>query len=432
VLGRKKDRSHFRLASSLVRPYHEQTRPNTCRYVTVFQLFMTAERLLGPAKIDLPGDGRKAQTRFPGGRHVGALISTAKYFWEKLCTFVKRLPDSGEKYQNQEISSEIEKKIDGRGRPSIADNFLVGTRNAWVSLLEESWPDVGWGLLSIRKRPRSSIQDIQSVLAPLKEKSNGILASALLRQAAPGATTSELIRQSRKSLSDLDQTIRRMSSEVNDAIWRCNETTTALEQRLSDQPQRETIENECIQRYVHRIRLQKNFPALEQEAAVAARNLADEEANFCQTQLLKFLTSRGRYVIEPLSLANVLAGLPVMAWRQSYDRCSAMPYTSDPHFSYRLLRAIIEICEKRPAGDLTSLLDFFKTRVSELKKEHSSARDYLRKNWHDFRIAVEECWGGVYSADEFAFAVTRTCIRIVSLSKTPAQRILAEKEELKD
>jgi hypothetical protein len=394
---------------------------------------MTVEQSLALAKIDLPGDVGNVLTRFPGGeRRVGALISTAKYFCEKLCTFVKRLPDGGEEYQNQEVSSEIEKKIDGRGRPSIADKFLEGARNAWVSLLEESWPDVGWGLLSIRKRPRSSVEDTQSVLAALKEKSNGGLVSAFLRQAALGATNSDLIRRSRQSLSDMDERIRRTSSGIYDQTYRCNETAAALQQQFSDETEREIIENECIHRYVHLIRLNKNLPMLEEERAATEKKLADEEASFCQTQLLNYLTSRGRYAIEPLSLANALAGLPIMAWRQSYDRCSAMPYESQPHLSYRLLRAIVEMWAKRPDSTLASPAEFFKTRVSELKNEHASARDYLKKNWYDLRLAIQESLKAGYSGDEFAFAITRTCIRLMLAPKTPGQRILAENEELED
>jgi hypothetical protein len=341
------------------------------------------------------------------------------------------MPQRGEIYQNQKISSETETKMDGRGRPTIADNFLVGARNEWVSLLEECWPDVGWGLLSIRRRPRSTVQDIQSVLAPLRKKPKGGLACAFLRQAAPGEANSELIRRSRQSLSDMYERLRRTSSEANDQIYKCNATAAALQQQLADQTERETIENECIQRYAHFVRLHKTVQALEQEKAAAEKKLADDEANFCQTQLLNYLTSRGRYAIEPLSLGNALAGLPIMAWRQSYERCSEMPYELLAHFSYRLLRVIIEIWRKRPEGALESLADFFKNAALSLGGDDVSVRDYLRTNWHDFKIAIEESLKAGYSGDAFAFAVTRMCISIVSAPKTPTQQILAEKEELK-
>src|SRR6266403_1056229 len=44
-----------------------------------------------------------------------------------------------------------------RGRRTIPDSHLLGARDQWTSLLEESWPDIGWPLLQIRERPTSTI-----------------------------------------------------------------------------------------------------------------------------------------------------------------------------------------------------------------------------------------------------------------------------------
>ena len=160
--------------------------------------------------------------------------------------------------------------------------------------------------------------------------------------------------------------------------------------------------------------------------------LRNQEAVFYQTELLSYLTTK-RGTVEPLSIANALAGLPIMGWRQSYDRCSAMQYESEPHLSYRLLCAINEIWRKRPENLVPHPVDFFRLGVLDLPSKHSSARDYLMKNWHDFKVSLEESWNpDSYFGDELPFVIARTFINVVSVPKSPAERIMAAKEELQD
>src|SRR6266850_2512806 len=80
-----------------------------------------------------------------------------------------------------------------RGRPTIPDNFLLGARNGWASLLEESWPEIGWSLLQIRERPTSTIDDVRKAFQPVKEKPhNSGLANAFNRETVETATPAEV------------------------------------------------------------------------------------------------------------------------------------------------------------------------------------------------------------------------------------------------
>lgn len=380
-------------------------------------------------KIELPGKTRSTKQELSGSRPRLGLIYLAINLWDRIRVLIRKLARKGDPSQNQNISPENEKE-DGRGRPTIPDNFLVGSRNAWVCLLEESWPDVGWSLLSIRKRRASSIQDVQSALAPLKAKYDGTLASAYLRQTA-SPSNAELIRKGRIALSALHEEIQDTIGKIRDAELSCNEVSAAFLQKQLAPSEIDIIERKCADRFTKLIHLRKRLPVLEPRASAAETALADQEADFSQNQLLSYLAAR-RYAVEPLNIANALAGLPIMGWRQSYERCSAMPYESQAHFSYRLLKAITQILEKRPDGALDSPVDFFKAGLSGLKKDQSSVRDYLQKNWHDFRISMEECLKAGYSSEEFAFALARNCITVVATPKSPTECILAENEELKN
>src|SRR5258706_6802832 len=80
-----------------------------------------------------------------------------------------------------------------RGRRTIPDNFLLGARNAWAALLEESWPEIAWPLLQIRERPTSTIDDVRKAFRPAKDKPhNSGLAAAFYREASEIATPADV------------------------------------------------------------------------------------------------------------------------------------------------------------------------------------------------------------------------------------------------
>jgi hypothetical protein len=47
----------------------------------------------------------------------------------------------------------------------IPDNFLLGARNAWVALLEECWPEIGWPLLYVRDSRNGTIEHLRKALS---------------------------------------------------------------------------------------------------------------------------------------------------------------------------------------------------------------------------------------------------------------------------
>jgi hypothetical protein len=377
----------------------------------------------------LSGDDRLARMEFSGGWLESGRIFRARNLWERLCSWFRRLRRPDKAYQNQDISSESERE-EKRGRPTTPDNFLVGARNAWVWLLEESWPEIGLALISIRKRKKSSIQDIQTALTPARGKGNGGLVTNFVHTTVDMSDTAQ-VRQGRKDLFDLAERIREVGAEVSDADWRCNETINALLQPDAGPGEKEIVEDETTQRCIRLIRLRKKMFSLEQEAGWAAEKLADQEAYVSQSQLLDYLQS-GRYAVEPLSIGNAMAGLPLMGWRQSYDRCSAMPYETESHFNYRLLQAVVAIWDKRPERSIESPADFFKAGILSLPKSRGSIRDHVRKYWRDFRVSIEECSKTGYSDFELPFALTRIFIASVLKQKSLAEQILSQREELSD
>lgn len=190
------------------------------------------------------------------------------------------------------------------------------------------------------------------------------------------------------------------------------------------------LEPETIRRYTQLVHDSKILWALRAERDALERQLSKQEAFVFQFELLKFLKSKDRYAIEPRQLADSLAGLPTMNWRQSYVRCSKMPYDSEPHLHFRVLQVIREVWNMRPKPMLASPAQFFRAKLKGLPKRRGYIREFLWKHYRDLRLAIDKCSKVSYSSEKWPVEVTRVFLRLMSLEKSPAERVLAEGEEI--
>jgi hypothetical protein len=340
-------------------------------------------------------------------------LSVYYYVWRKR---VKRS-------RKQDISSKTGK---GRGRPTIPDNFLLGVRNAWAALLEESWPEIGWALQRLRNQRNATPEGVRKALSPLKYKPNEGLVAVFLSERSEKSVPA-IIRKGREDRRRLAEDIYQAGTEIAELEWKCREADTVLLQGCEE----EVLVSEIIKRYRRLIHFQKQLWSAQKETNIVENKLLDQEAYVCQTQLLNYLHSR-RYNVEPLSIADALAGLPIMVWRQSYSRCSAMPYESEPHLLYQVFQIIDKICGRRPFGTPDSPTEFFKRELTASIQGKSHAGAFLRTNWRDLRLAIEKVQNSNLPPAEMPFAISQIFVGLVSLHKGPSERILAEREAIMD
>src|SRR5260370_19549458 len=94
-----------------------------------------------------------------------------------------------------------------RGPRSLPDNHLLGRRNAWTELLEQSWLKIGWSLLRIRDKRTSTIEDIRKAMESVKAMPhNSGLAEHFYRETLEPAKPSTVIKI-RIQVGDLDAEI---------------------------------------------------------------------------------------------------------------------------------------------------------------------------------------------------------------------------------
>lgn len=314
-----------------------------------------------------------------------------------------------------------------RGRPTIQDNFLLGARNAWISLLEETWPEIGWHLLCIRDRRKSTIENIRKAFEPVKAKPhNPGLAAAFYRESSESATPAD-IRRNRKHLSELDGEINQTEAKYREQQRSCQEADAAL--KMASPSEIGTIQDEGTRRLKGLLQLEDELKRLFLERDALYMKTQDQEAFAYRSELLDFLHSR-RYAINPRKLANALAGLPLMKWRQSFVRCSGITFDLEARREYRVFEVFSSICSRQSDRLKDPPLELFRAELLRLPKKLGYTRQFLWDNWHDLRAAIDECWKSEHAPASIPFVLTSLFIRNVMRQKNPAERILADRDKL--
>jgi hypothetical protein len=191
---------------------------------------------------------------------------------------------------------------------------------------------------------------------------------------------------------------------------------------------KETILLEITRRRESFAGMAENVQKLESEREASYKKVLGQESYFCRSQLLHFLHAR-RYAVKPRPLANALAGLSYMRWRQSHLRCSKMAYDNEPHLWYRTWEAMRKIWRRNRTEFGKPPVEFFRTAILKLPKK-SAVRQYICKNWRDFRIAIEQSWDPHCPFERVPFALTANFVQNVMRPKNSVEQVLAAQEQL--
>ncbi len=314
-----------------------------------------------------------------------------------------------------------------RGRPTINDGFLEGARRQWASLLEESRPEIGWRLLQIRKNPASTIEDVRKAFQPVKEKPhNPGLAQGFYRPTFKTATPAE-VHRNRVQVGELQGELVHVQRKLADAERSVSEIDSAL--RTATAEQVSLVQHEIAQRKQMLLQLQNEFNLLTTQEKNLSIETSDQEAYVYASELLDFLHSHGRYAVNPVSVANALAGLPMMGWRQSHLRCSRMPLQQS-RLHYLVLEVILDLWKRRQGESKEYLTEFFKTQLPKLPTKLDYTRTFLLESFYDLRLAIEECLQIKHEDGEVPYLLTSTLMRNNRSQKSTLEKMVAEQEKL--
>jgi hypothetical protein len=336
----------------------------------------------------------------------------------------------GQDFVAQKVqTSEVRK----RGRRTIGDNFLLGARNGLLSFFEQVWHEIGWQLLQIRRQGTGTMDDVRNVFEAVRskpayrDKPDHHWADCFLR-GLPQAATDKERRANRIKAAALHSQIQKMRSQQQELEYTSAYAETAVQQ--AGENEKEIIQSDANQKKARLEELKENLRRTEAESNELDKMMRERETYFYCSQLLDFLC-KGKYAVKPLPLANSLAGLVDMGWRQSLARCSKMPRSSfHVHYPYGVLEAISRIWKRRTKNPELSMTDLFHAEIPKLRKQDREARTYLAEGWRDLRMAIAECSSAKHNDDFMPYAITQAFVNNRSRSKTQAEQILDEHDKL--
>jgi hypothetical protein len=112
----------------------------------------------------------------------------------------------------------------------------------------------------------------------------------------------------------------------------------------------------------------------------------DGEAYFARAELVHFCRSK-RYRLAPLNIANALAGLPLIGWRQSAKRCKKWKSVGEKGVSFQVFEII-----RRIVASNTRRLEFVRDAelwLRDRRSSESAGMADLHKNWYYLRRSIQ-------------------------------------------
>lgn len=311
------------------------------------------------------------------------------------------------------------------GRPTIADNFLLGSRNQWQVFFGECWPDTGWHFLKIRKRRGNTIEDLRKVFESVQAKPHCDRARLFLR-GLPQPVTVQRLRAQRIAHNKLLYALQDMRREIPDLQRSLSEAEDAL--KSVDEKDRAAVEVQASPRAEVLKQHHAMISAKECECDVLEMEVRDGEAYVYCSELLDFLRSK-RYAVTPLNLANALAGLPDMRWRQSLVRCSKFGADVGTQYPYAVFQLIDRVWRRMGMRLGRTPVDSFRAELLKLPKK-SYLRDRLCEQWRDLRLVIEEACKAKHEPGFVPYALTSAFLRNLSRQKTSVDYVLDAQEKL--
>ena len=312
-----------------------------------------------------------------------------------------------------------------RESESRADGFLIGSRNAWLSLLEQCWPIIGSQILSVAQKPASTIDLMRRAFLPAKEHPyNSGLATHFYRehiqQATPADVVNTGIRLERVSADVLEATADR-----EQAARSCTEAEAAL--GLATNPKdKEQVQRVVQQRKEDLARLDAKLSDLQQTQKQLDETLLDQQAYVSQSEMLDFVLA-AEHPVDPRHIANALAALPRKSWRESFALCSQIPFDSYVQHEYQVFLVISAILNDHSSDFNGGAVDAFRLALLKLPPE-GPGQPFFCNNWGDLKSVIEELGN---SGPLDPFSLTRMFLKQAMRQKNPLEKLIADSERLR-
>jgi hypothetical protein len=261
-------------------------------------------------------------------------------------------------------------------RKSLSDGELWGARSALLDLLGRFWAHIGWEISKTK-----NVQQLRAAFQPIPESSGRL--DFFVRPSISKASI-QTARSTQKRLGRLIEQNRLGYEHERILRERLDRAKNALQQ-AKDESEAAYIDGIRQEREQALQAFSAKYETLQQEERDLHNQVMNQRAYIAQNELLAFILSH-RYTINPLNLANGMAGLPNMGWRQSMKRCQKIQERPGPGFGYSTFKLIERVKNKSSKRNFLVVL---KAELRKQPKRNFAARE-MKKNWYYLQHAVKE------------------------------------------
>jgi hypothetical protein len=305
-----------------------------------------------------------------------------------------------------------------RGRPSeLSDAQLHNRRDQLLQIFEGVWGQIGWELETCKKAD-DLILILASIADPKSWVRDVIIQFCLPYSGPASGTILRTIRAQRRALAkpiyDADES-RRLAEErlrqVNSALSQAHGRIRRIVKRTRKMRRKEYA------------RVTQQYSELYKRQNKLDLRLKGIQADFSRQELFDFLTSK-RYVLTPTALANALAGLPYMGWRQSVRRCTKTRSPITNGLMYQIFKAIRYLTAAAKKTNVQALVKNFREDIPVLPSRYQLPKTELATNWLYLEPAIRQAYRTKSHREQLPFEITKRYFQRIQ-SQTQVDLVLA-------
>jgi hypothetical protein len=327
-----------------------------------------------------------------------------------------------------------------RGRPTLSDDELVWRRDELAHLLSVSWCEIGWLLRGAR-----TAEGIRSALS-LVSWGKDYLVSLFLRNAPTKVSGNELRarRRTHRKAATHTQDIQKKHEQVSQLYSQIKQAVAQ-----ADGDELSVLQADLVTYEDKLTQVTTELDRAKSEEQQLRSSLQDAEAGFAQHELARIIREK-RCSLNPLRLANAMAGLPIIGARISYVRCSKLKCSGWPQFQFTVFKFIESAWNRRERYPSMSLVELFDQEIRRLPRKVRRAeypsniavpadqkridnflRSYLGENRRYLRLAIEKTLqAGIVDPDRIPFLIVSNFTSILGVPRSALTLALAERERI--
>ena len=268
-------------------------------------------------------------------------------------------------------------------RTEFSDPQLHNRREQLVQAFAAAWGEIGWELRRCQKP-----SDLIRIFTLFSETYvRDIIAVLCCPSAEPvSSATPRKVRAKRRLLVEPIRQAYELKRQAQEQLQRADQAlfqAPGINRRMLKRARKRRRREAC--------KSLQDYRALSDEERRLDARLKDLESSFARNEVFRFLKSR-RYELTPLSLANAVAGLPYMGWRQSMRRNAKARSLNANGSSYQIFKAIRYLVATATKKTERTFITDIRESIPALPSRYRAARNELADRWMYLERAIRQTY----------------------------------------